>query len=119
MSEVGSSGCGPMSVPLIQSSYLSGWKRLTNVSIEIFTMSELHTKHFELKICLKYQYQSPISTSKDPTLPAITLECPFAILHPAGHCEIGRLSAIESMIVTGMVSERECDDDLARFLCHL
>ncbi|MPC29559.1 hypothetical protein E2C01_022799 [Portunus trituberculatus] len=38
---VGSSGCGPMSFPASHNSYRSGWNRLTNVSMDIFTMSVL------------------------------------------------------------------------------
>uniref|UniRef100_A0A182V9L3 Uncharacterized protein n=1 Tax=Anopheles merus TaxID=30066 RepID=A0A182V9L3_ANOME len=38
---VGSSGCGPKSVPSIHASYRSGWNRFTKVSISIFTISEL------------------------------------------------------------------------------
>lgn len=52
-------------------------------------------------------------------VPAVTLLGSFAILHPAGHRKIGRLSTIEAMIEASMVSKRKGNHYLFFLLCYL
>lgn len=43
----------------------------------------------------------------------------LAVVDPALHGKVGGLGAVEAVVESGVVAEREGDDKLARFLRHL